>query len=127
MRELKFRYVFKCRLCGEIVTRIHTIEDIEKDFIDYSWHNCNSDYHACDLVNRDQFTGLPDKNGKEIYEGDIVDGSQLLVAGLVRWDDDTAAFVIDVGSGDYYEFPVGEDITVLGNIHHNPERLEGSP
>lgn len=61
-----------------------------------------------------QFTGLHDKNGKELYVGDIIK----------RWDD---VLVIDdilnVG------YMVGEctlidgDFEILGNIHENPELL----
>lgn len=80
-----------------------------------------------------QFTGLLDKNGKEIYEGDI------LLTGK-DWDGDTGSVVIynEVGikdgcfgyigeqSGDLLPFchnEVTEEIA--GNIHDNPELLKG--
>lgn len=67
----------------------------------------------------EQYTGLTDKNGKEIYEGDIVRqvGGNLLCpvefkyGGFVPFTSDMMSF-----DNDYCE--------VIGNIHENPELLE---
>ena len=80
-----------------------------------------------------QFTGLTDKEGKEIYEGDIVHGyyknrygKQTLVC-LIGWDSENACFEIrpqvdpDDETGLLSE---PDEITVIGNIHDNPELLD---
>lgn len=71
-----------------------------------------------------QFTGLLDENEKEIYEGDIVNESEIRYE--ICWYADIAAFMAeDVES--YRPFLMSDmdlsETTVVGNIHDNPQKI----
>lgn len=81
------------------------------------------------------FTGLKDKNGHKIYNGDIVSeefeygGEKTKTIWQVRWCDDEYAFELHYVSGfevDDCSLVAGdeEDYEVIGNIHENKELLE---
>lgn len=85
-----------------------------------------------------QFTGLTDKNGKKIFEGDIIhlEYSQVFFGG-VYFGEYTAevsykegCFITDgINNGDEIETPLSgfdnDELEIIGNIHDNPELLGG--
>lgn len=79
-----------------------------------------------------QYTGRNDRNGKEIYEGDIAlmdysdfnTGKDGQTYAVVRWIDDRAAFVWDAGLNYYADMRNADNVGICGNIHDNPELLE---
>jgi uncharacterized phage protein (TIGR01671 family) len=86
----------------------------------------------CDERTVGQFTGLYDKNGKEIYEGDIVkthmpDETGYII-GEVEYDNDNACYVVKCKVFHEYttiDFSHFDDFYILDNIHENKELLKG--
>lgn len=85
-----------------------------------------------------QYTGLTDKNGRKIFEGDIIhlEYSQVFFGG-VYFGEYTAevsykegCFITDgINNGDEIETPLSgfdnDELEIIGNIHDNPELLGG--
>lgn len=79
-----------------------------------------------------QYTGLTDKNGTKIFEGDMVNTCWDGVndePGIVRFRD--AAYQVDLvadeKNGQYLDFyhDIDSQLEVIGNIHDNPELMKG--
>ena len=121
MRELKFRAWYKS---GKKM--IYNIQNEFEERIELGM-NCFSDYLKNDNFIVNQFTGRTDKEGKDIYEDDI-----LLIIGQgyfrVTWDRDNCKFYL-LPLEDYLdEMPLDGsweiDYEVEGNIHENKDLLE---
>lgn len=85
------------------------------------------DKDGCDNIILMQYTGLKDKNGKEIYEGDILNyDNGIGVIGTVIWHGDGFAMKV-LGAGmasNKTLYNSLEDIEIIGNIYSNPELLK---
>ena len=76
-----------------------------------------------------QFTGLLDRNGKEIYEGDVVSNGEEYGRRKVKWaQEDAGWFPFSVCSDPNIGWECGaiidaDECEVIGNIYENPELL----
>ena len=114
MRPIKIRYTWRRKEDGYIWQEIAPIECVEgrgdTPFV-------LQDHSLWEIIGRDLFTGLVDKNGKEIYEGDIIhEGDQM---GVVKYAH-CGFFVYGVVI--WKPCPLCE---VVGNIYENPDLLQG--
>lgn len=132
MREIKFRAwdeEDKRMYCDDkvIVTFIGFLEEV------YVKRNSTVD----ELIDYKlmQYTGLKDKNDKEIYEGDILKGTtkgnseEVLAITYVKWDRGQFDLFTEMTSDSWedalYNYMQFFDVEVIGNIYENPELLEG--
>lgn len=123
------------------------VADAKPDFLgmeclvkrdDLKGKKCFTEIFDFEDVELMQSTGLKDKNGVEIFEGDIVVGQQHLttdsstpfeIKGLVRYSKRNTMFYLDEKSFGHDKFmhSLGSSIyqyEVIGNIYENPELLE---
>ena len=123
-RELKFRAWDKKD--GEML-EVHELYFVEnsnkfgKGILDE--HN---DFHPLNEIDLMQFTGLLDKNGKEIYESGVLkiyyEGNQRSYLKKVKWLNDP----INKGRWDALDNCVFTSCEVVGNIfYENPELITG--
>jgi len=127
MREIKFRAWHKERQKIIDVFDINfrtpaTVQILDENYVLYD--------ELFDCVELMQLTGMHDKNGTQIYEGDIL--SDHVGIGVVEYSEKIASFKVNYRDGfckwfiDYNLRGELESIEVIGNIHQHAHLLEQS-
>ncbi len=133
MRTIKFRGKAKNFLPDKRRFVYGSLSDWGDGRLSIRWRVISSEtaWKTCGVIPETvgQFTGLLDKNGREIYEGDIVryydDIEDELVCGHVIYHKESCSFCVAPTElcGDYVGVSAYWQFEVIGNIFDNPELL----
>ena len=121
MREIKFKVWDKV---NKIMVDMHAMEYFAK-----------TETRNQDRFELMQYTGLKDKNGKEIYEGDIIRyldfdmgiegaGDEYQNQGIVKYDDNLAMFYVsNRNEVEMENLWLDDNLEIIGNIYENKDLL----
>ena len=121
---------FKFRYVNELDNKVYEVASINfkfdelyikiDDYAEQGAYEINPD-------NLSQCTGLKDKNGTLIYEGDIVKDTETNDIAVIKWDENYIQFIAEEKGGFFcidFDFSICKKFEVIGNIYENPELLE---
>jgi uncharacterized phage protein (TIGR01671 family) len=126
MREIKFRAwnsEKKTMRIHDVVVcngkQVIPVQTSGNDYWDATWEECENILM--------QSTGLKDKNGVEIYEGDIVKYNLSFPVGEIVFNRDRFTPIYDRSSYDEWELDfwrISDKCEVIGNVYETPELLD---
>ena len=133
-REIKFKYIWSNPAKTNFISQIFTLDEIEagNQFMVLENEPLLKNYK---LIARIQFTGLHDKNGKEIFEGYLLqyDGHNFKLINKekiyqIKYDDNLGQYYSYNLENSFDTFLVvraWKESIIIGNIYQNPELLGG--
>ncbi|RND72971.1 YopX protein [Lacticaseibacillus paracasei] len=117
--------------------KMYPVSNIEWDIDGHIWVTADDGKNGTELIDEEahlmQYTGLHDKNGREIYEGDIIvthpkSRYEAPKSGVVQFGGSCPSFGYKTEDGEEYDIwssNAYRTYEVIGNIFENPELLEG--
>lgn len=126
MREIKFRgkridngeWVYGSLLLIENLAYVYNGDSCPSEV------NFEYEFIAVDPATVGQYTGLKDKKGKEIFEGDILQEVATGQVVAIEYTDFQWGFIYTRNNVGYVWPNHPENFVVIGNIHDNPELLK---
>lgn len=120
MREIKFR-------CWDKLNKIMDYEPWGPEYLceGVPINDCLTSFPSSEYSGLMQFTGLLDKNGKEIFEADILNWPDSFKAQVLWCEEDCAFQISTIGhiGGAFLNQEYMLNFEIIGNIHQNPELL----
>lgn len=125
-REVKYRAWDKIDKKMRQVVMLDTYSKFQTVFFNERTSNNNGYRFSSDGCELMEYTGLKDRNGKEIYEGDIVTGlfNYTDIIGPIVYGSDASFFINREGLYGIGLNNAEDWLEVIGNIYENPELLQ---
>ena len=110
---------------GSYLPDTDTLDENTAYILTYELNDPDYVYEKVDLDTVGQYTGRKDKNGKDVYEADILT-DKFGSMGVVEWRD--SGFVVNFGDTDIFDlsgcFGDSYQMWVVGNIHDNADLIK---
>jgi len=126
MREVKFKIYLQHEETGIVCSKVFSYDCLFSGAAKFA---LETEFKRRFVIGKAEFTGLKDKDGKEIYEGDIIvcSGNKTMFGEVIFENGQCVYIHRGISNKDYNNgelIPVGYGYKIIGNIYENPELLK---